>query len=118
MNNQHTFKISQYPIREWLDSSDTTAAVQPFWRTKVYVNGKFRPSWGPFNREMAAAQAVNRLAAYFNQRDMEWSHCSNWWISLRTSISASTPSTATSSTTAGMRLSRTGKAYNASSIST
>ena len=74
MNNQHTFTISPYPIREWLDPSVTTAAVQPFWRIKVYVNGKFRQLWGPFDSEMAAAQAVNRLAAYFNRKDMAWSH--------------------------------------------
>jgi len=74
MNNQHTFAITPYPIREWLDPSVTTAAVQPFWRIKVYVNGKFRQLWGSFDSEMAAAQAANRLAAYFNRKDMAWSH--------------------------------------------
>ena len=74
MNNQHTFDISPYPIREWLDPSVTTAAVQPFWRIKVYVNGKFRQLWGPFDNKMAAAQAVKRLTAYFNGSDLQWSH--------------------------------------------
>jgi hypothetical protein len=73
MNNQHTFTISQYPIREWLDPSVTTA-VQQFWKIDEYVNGEFRQSWGPFDSEMAAAQAVKRLAAYFNGSDMAWSH--------------------------------------------
>ena len=70
MNNQHTFKISQYPIREWLDPSVTTADVQQFWQINEYVNGEFRQSWGPFDSEMAAAQAVKRLAAYFNRTDI------------------------------------------------
>ena len=74
MNNQHTFTISQYPIREWLDPSVTTPGVKQFWQIKEYVNGEFRRLWGPFDSEMAAAQAVKRLAAYFNGSDMAWSH--------------------------------------------
>ena len=74
MNNQHTFTISQYPIREWLDPSVTTPGVTQFWQIKEYVNGEFRQLWGPFDSEMAAAQAVKRLAAYFNGSDMAWSH--------------------------------------------
>ncbi|MFY9986811.1 MAG: hypothetical protein WAK31_18775 [Chthoniobacterales bacterium] len=45
MNNQHTFTISQYPIREWLDPSVTTAGVKQFWQIKEYVNGEFRQLW-------------------------------------------------------------------------
>ena len=74
MNNQHTFTISPYPIREWLDPLVTTAAVLQFWQINEYVNGEFRQLWGPFDSKMAAAQAVNRLAAYFNRKDMAWSH--------------------------------------------
>jgi hypothetical protein len=74
MNNQHTFKISQYPILEWFGPSVTTAGAQQFWQIKEYVNGEFRQSWGPFDSETAAAQRVNRLAAYFNGSDMAWSH--------------------------------------------
>jgi len=73
MNNQHTFKISQYPIREWLDPSVPAAGVQQFWQIKEYVNGEFRQLWGPFDSEMGAAQTVKRLAAYFNGSDMAWS---------------------------------------------
>jgi hypothetical protein len=74
MNNEHTFKISQYPTLEWLDPSVTTAGVQRFWQIEEYVNGEFRQLWKPFDSEMAAAQAVKLLAAYFNRRDMAWSH--------------------------------------------
>ena len=74
MSNQHTFKMSPYPIREWLGPSVTTGGVQHFWQIKEYVNGEFRQFWGPFDTEMAAAQAVKCLATYFNGRDMEWSH--------------------------------------------
>jgi hypothetical protein len=74
MNNQHTFTISQYPIREWLDPSVRTAGVKQFWQIKEYVNGEFRQLWRPFDSEMAAAQAVKRLAVYFNGSDMAWSH--------------------------------------------
>jgi hypothetical protein len=70
MNNQHTFKIGPYPIREWLDPSVTTEVVEHFWQIKEYVNGEFRQLWGPFDSEMAAAQTVKGLAAYFNGRDM------------------------------------------------
>ena len=73
MNNQHTFKISRYPILQWLDPSVTTAGVQQFWQIKEYVNGEFRQLWGPFGSEMAAAHAVKRLVAYFNRTDMAWS---------------------------------------------
>ena len=73
MNNQHTFKISHYPIREWLDRSVTTA-VQQLWKIKEYVNGEFRQLWGPFDNETAATEAVKRLSAYFNRRDLAWSH--------------------------------------------
>jgi hypothetical protein len=74
MNNQHTFKVSQYPFREWFDPSVTTSGVQQFWQIEEYVNGEFRQLWGPFDGEMAAARAVNRLTAYFNRTDMAWSH--------------------------------------------
>ena len=74
MNNKHTFTISPYPIWEWLDPSVTTAGVKPFWQIKEYVNGEFRQLWGPFDSEMAAAQAVKGLAAYFNGSDRAWSH--------------------------------------------
>ena len=74
MNNKHTFKISQYPIWEWLDPSVTPAAVQSFWQIEEYINGEFRQLWGPFDSEMAAAQAVKGLTAYFNGSDMTWSH--------------------------------------------
>jgi len=74
MNNQHTFKIGPYPIQERLDPSDTTASVQQFWQIKQYVNGDFRQLWGPFDGEIASAQVAKRLAAYFNRRDMAWSH--------------------------------------------
>jgi hypothetical protein len=74
MNNQHTFKVSQYPIPEWIDPSVATARVQPFWQIKECVNGEFRQLWGPYDSEVAAAQAANRLATYFNRRDMAWSH--------------------------------------------
>jgi hypothetical protein len=70
MNNRHTFKISQYPIREWLDPSVTTNDVQQFWQIQEFVNGEFRQSWGPFDSEMAAAQAVKALADYFNRTDI------------------------------------------------
>jgi hypothetical protein len=72
MNNKHTFKISQYPVPGWLDPSVTTAGVvQQFWQINEYVNGEFRQLWGPFDSEIAAAQAVKRLTAYFDGRDME-----------------------------------------------
>ena len=74
MNNQHTFTISQYPIREWLDPSIRTAGLKQFWQIKEYVNGEFRRSFGPYNNECEAEQAVNWLSAYFNRRDMAWSH--------------------------------------------
>jgi hypothetical protein len=74
MNNKHTFKISQHPTLEWLDPSVTTAGVQQFWQIKEYINGEFRQLWEPFDSEMAAAQVVKRLSAYFNGSDMEWSH--------------------------------------------
>jgi hypothetical protein len=74
MNNQHTFKISPFPIREWLDPSVTPAGVRPFWQIKEYVDEEFRQLWGPYDSERAAARAVKRLAAYFNRSDMQWSH--------------------------------------------
>jgi hypothetical protein len=74
MNNQHTFTISPYPIREWLDPSVTSAGVQQFWQIKGYVNGEFCQLWGPFDSETAAAQAVKGLAAYFKGSDRAWGH--------------------------------------------
>jgi len=74
MNNQHTFTISQYSVREWLDPSVTPAGVRQVWQIKEHVNGEFRQLWGPFDSEMAAAQAVKRLTAYFNGSDRAWSH--------------------------------------------
>ena len=74
MSNQHTFEISPYPIWEWLDPLVTPAGVQQFWQIKECVNGEFRQLWGPFDNQMAAAQAVKRLTAYFNGSDMQWSH--------------------------------------------
>ena len=74
MSNQHTFKMSPYPIREWLGPSVTTEGVQHFWQIKEYVNGEFRQFWGPFDSEMAAAQTIKRLAAYFNRTDIAWSN--------------------------------------------
>jgi hypothetical protein len=74
MNNKHTFKINQYPVPGWLDRTITTTAVPPFWTIAHYVNGEFRPSFGPYNNECEAEQAVNCLSAYFNRRDMACSH--------------------------------------------
>jgi hypothetical protein len=90
MNNKHTFKISQYPIREWPDPSVTTAAVQQFWQIKEYVNGEFRQLWGPFDSETAAAWAVKCLHAYFNRSLMSRGHGSNWWPSNRLLLASAT----------------------------
>jgi hypothetical protein len=74
MNNKHTFKINQYPVPGWLDPTITNTAVPPFWNVAHYVNGEFRRSFGPYNNECEAEQAVNWLSAYFNRRDMACSH--------------------------------------------
>jgi hypothetical protein len=74
MNNKHTFKINQYPVPGWLDPTITTTAVPPFWNVAHYLNWEFRQSFGPYNNECEAEQAVNCLSAYFNRRDMACSH--------------------------------------------
>ena len=55
---------------KWLDPTVTAASLQQFWQIEEYVNGEFRQLWGPYDSEMEAERAVNRLLAYFNQREM------------------------------------------------
>lgn len=74
MNNKHTFTINQYPVPRWLDPTITNTAVPPFWNIAHYVNEELRQSFGPYNNECEAEQAVNCLSAYFNRRDMVCSH--------------------------------------------
>jgi hypothetical protein len=73
MNNQHTFKISPYP------DPGVARSVGHDWRCPAFLADQrvhqrgVPPVVGHFDSETAAAQTVNRLAAYFNGRDIEWS---------------------------------------------